>query len=135
MIRHKLCSNRGHGIDLLCILIVSSRSRESKMNIVRTIDKFYFYRQCLCKLCGPPTCRFLPRIIASSLIIIFFKTGFFPPFSLKFHILMLSTVSERQKCVIQNIVNMALITPCFLSNQLPVRVKVANQSVDGLSDR
>lgn len=34
LIRLKLCSNRGHGIYLLCILITSSSSRESKMNIV-----------------------------------------------------------------------------------------------------
>lgn len=34
LIRPKLCSNRGHGIDLLCILIASSSSRESKMSIV-----------------------------------------------------------------------------------------------------
>ncbi len=34
LIRLKLCSNRGHGIDLLCILITSSCSREREMNIV-----------------------------------------------------------------------------------------------------
>lgn len=30
LIRLKICSNRGHGIDLLCILITSSSSRDCK---------------------------------------------------------------------------------------------------------
>lgn len=35
LIRTKLCSNRGHGIDLLCILITFPAQGESKMNTVQ----------------------------------------------------------------------------------------------------